>query len=222
MSGKRPDLFKRQSVLFMRRAILLFLKHPEPGRVKTRLAVTLGTAEAAAIYRRLVAEVCRQMPSEGESILVFFDPPERQQEVESWLGVLLPHRQCHFHPQTEGDLGTRLERAFATAFAAGYERVAVVGSDCIEITPGIFAETWQALAKSDVVLGPAEDGGYYLLGLKAPAPELFRGIAWSSNAVLSQTLERSRLAGLHVSLLPELCDVDTEDDWWRAQSRLKP
>jgi rSAM/selenodomain-associated transferase 1 len=205
----------------MRRAILLFLKYPEPGRVKTRIATTVGAPAAAAIYRELVAEVCRQLPSDGETLVILFDPPERKMDVEVWLSDLLPYIRCQYSPQSSGDLGARLENAFAEAFAAGFEQIAVIGSDCVELTPETFAETWRALAQDDVALGPTTDGGYYLLALSAPAPALFQEIAWSTDAVFTQTLARAGETGLRVSLLRELRDVDTEDDWRRAEVRIK-
>jgi len=200
--------------------VLLFLKFPEPGRVKTRLARTVGPELAAAIYQRLVAAVIARVPSEME-LVGLFDPPEKADEVEQWMRRMAPERSVKLVPQAAGDLGRRLEQAFAGAFAAGAETILVIGSDCVELDGAILAEAGQALAERDVVLGPSEDGGYYLIGLQAPHPELFAGIDWSTRQVLAQTLARAEMAGLRVHLLPKLWDVDTEEDWRRAESRLQ-
>jgi len=114
----------------------------------------------------------------------------------------------------------RLEIAFASAFSRGFQKVAAIGSDCVELDASTFAETWQALDANDCVIGPTVDGGYYLLALRAPTPLLFAGVDWSTAAVFAQTLERARGTGLRVHVLPKLHDVDTEDDWSRAEQRL--
>ena len=199
----------------MRRAILLFVKYPEPGKVKTRLAATLGAERAAAIYRQLVAAVLAGLPG-GDDLIVVFDPPEKRAEVAEWLQGLLAERRVLFTAQAAGDLGARLERAFAEAFAQGWEKVAVIGSDCIGLTAAVFSETWRALETHDAVLGPSVDGGYYLLALKQPCAALFHGIAWSTDAVRAQTLARARAAGRSVHELAALPDIDTEADWVAA------
>ena len=203
----------------MRRAILLFVKYPEPGKVKTRLAATLGAEMAADIYRRLVAAVVAGLP-DGDDLIVVFDPPERRAQVEEWLQSLLAERRADFTAQAAGDLGVRLERAFADAFDQGFGKVAVIGSDCIELSPAVFSETWQALETRDAVLGPSTDGGYYLLALRRPCAALFHCIAWSTDAVRAQTRAQAQAAGLAVHELAALPDIDTEADWRRAAEKL--
>lgn len=189
--------------------------------MKTRLAATVGAEAAAAIYRRLVAEVCRTLPRDA-AWRVMFDPPERQREVETWLRAMGGGAELEFQAQARGDLGARLERAFAEAFAGGCELAAAIGSDCIELSPELFAEAWRALEEgADAVLGPSADGGYYLIALRAPHPELFSPIAWSTDAVLSETLALAEKSGLRVHLLGVRHDIDTADDWLRASARLK-
>jgi rSAM/selenodomain-associated transferase 1 len=200
----------------MRRCVLLFVKHPTPGKVKTRLAATCGAQRAASIYRALAERVLRRVP-ESEEVLVMCDPPEQVAEIESWLAGLECGHRMRFLAQARGDLGARLAQAFALAFAAGFEQVAAIGSDCVELGPEHLAEAWAALATQDAALGPAVDGGYYLLGLRAPQPELFRDIAWSTDAVCRETLARAAATGLRVHLLPTLRDVDTEEDWKRVE-----
>ena len=198
-------------------AIVLFVKHPVPGRVKTRLAATIGAERAAEIYRELVERICRCLPCRTE-VIVMFDPPERGEETTRWLRPLCG--KARFLPQSGGDLGTRLERAFADAFALQLKKVAIIGTDCVEVTSAIFDEAWEALEHRDCVIGPTEDGGYYLIALRQECPGLFREISWSTERVFAQTIARANLLGLSVHVLPRLHDVDTEDDWHRLERRL--
>ena len=203
----------------MRQGVVIFVKYPEPGRVKTRLAATVGAERATEIYRWLVAEVFARLPEDLE-VIVCFDPGERREEIVRWLGGVAGDRELRFWPQAAGDLGARLGRACAEACAFGFQQFAVIGTDCVEIDAAIFDETWAALETSDVVLGPSEDGGYYLIAFASPGAALFREIPWSSGRVLAETLARAEAANLKVHLLPIHLDVDTEEDWRRARQRL--
>lgn len=200
----------------MQRAIILFVKWPLPGRVKTRIAATLGPERAADIYRRLVAAVCARLPRDTP-VLVCFDPPALAAEVRAWLAPLLPQAVA-WMPQSPGDLGQRLGDAFAAAFAGGWRRLAVIGTDCVEITPQTFAEAWCALDSSDAVIGPTHDGGYYLLALAARHDALFDNIRWSTPHTLADTTARATAAELKITRLSTLNDVDTAEDWERACS----
>ena len=202
-------------------AILLFVKNPVPGRVKTRLAATLGPEAAAAVYRPLVRRVLENLP-ESADLVVVFDPPQSALDIESWIRSLTGDRPVSIWGQTPGDLGDRLRAAFSRAFHAGYTRVAAVGSDCVEIPADFFEETWRALEDADVVLGPAVDGGYYLIALKRDCPGLFSAIPWSSDQVFELTCARARAARQRVATLPPLEDVDTESDWIRVRQRCLP
>ncbi len=190
------------------RTLVVFVKEPRPGGVKTRLAAAVGPDAAAELYRALaesVLEATTPVPGEYER-LVFFDPPEARHALREWLpGVSL-------RAQARGELGERLADAFARAFGRGATRVAIVGSDAPGLTRETALQALEALTEADVVLGPAEDGGYYLIALRAPHPELVRGIDWSTPAVLRQTLERAAAAGLGVRQLEPLRDVDTLED----------
>lgn len=200
------------------RTLVVFVKEPRPGAVKTRLAAAVGPEAAAELYRALaesVLEATTPVPGEYER-LVFFDPPEARRALREWLpGVSL-------RAQAGGDLGERLADAFARAFGRGAGRVAIVGSDA----PGVSRETalraLAALDAADVVLGPAQDGGYYLVALREPHPELVRGVDWSTPAVLRQTLERAASGRLAVRQLEPLRDVDTLDDVRAVWPQLGP
>ncbi len=198
--------------------VIVFLKAPRPGQVKTRLAADLDGEAAAGIYRMLVGRTLGRVEGLGDVELRYTpDDAEAEVEVEGW------RRQAgwRLRPQGAGDLGERLGRALAEAFGEGAGRVVVVGTDCPWLEASDVGDAFAALGRSDVVMGPAEDGGYWLLGMDRARPELLRGIPWSTPGVYEATLQRAREAGLRVAELRRLRDVDTLEDW-RAWLRDHP
>lgn len=199
-------------------AILLFVKDPVAGQVKTRLGAEIGLASAAHAYRRLAERVVENLPT-GIPLRVCFAPADAESSVRAWL-VPRVAPDAAFLPQCDGDLGARMAGAFHLAFAAGCNRVTIIGSDCIEIDPGVFETAFSALDHSDAVIGPSEDGGFYLLALKQDVPALFSGIEWSTGRTRAETIARLESLGLtHQSLSP-LADVDTLPEWRRAEALL--
>jgi rSAM/selenodomain-associated transferase 1 len=200
------------------RALMVFVKYPEPGNVKTRLEPLVG-AEGASILYRVLAEAVLQatVPLVGDyETLVFYAPAEAGPAMRAWLpGVRLL-------PQTGDDLGGRMSAAFARAFERGAKRVAIIGTDSPTVTRTTVVAALDALDHADVVLGPTEDGGYYLLALTAPRPELFRDISWSTSTVLDVTEARARSEGLSVHLLPTLRDIDTPEDLRAEWAGVRP
>lgn len=196
----------------------MFLKHPRPGAAKSRLAPALGAEAAAELYRVLAEEVLRAtIPAAGEyETLAFFAPPEEAEAMRAWLPGL------RLRAQSGGDLGARMSAAFARAFERGARRVAIIGTDALGVTGDVVAGALAALADADVVLGPAHDGGYYLLALRQPHPELFEGIAWSTGTVREETLRRAAASGLAVHQRPPLRDVDTLEDLRAEWTRVRP
>ena len=195
-------------------ALIVFARALELGRVKTRLAAELGAAAALSAYRALAERVIAAVSTDvSYSVTVAFTPPESERAMREWLGEELALR-----PQSDGGLGTRMATAIADALSSGAERVALIGTDCPDITARIVEEAFERLAGSDVVLGPASDGGYYLIGMSRLHSSLFEGVPWSSPDTLRVTRERARGCGLSVALLDELRDVDTVADWraWLA------
>lgn len=187
--------------------LIVFLKAPRPGTVKTRLARALGPEVACDAYRRLVATLLNQL-AELPGVELCYSPDDALEEVRPWL-----REGWRSAPQRDGDLGERLRRAFDRTFAEGAERIVVVGSDCPTVIPSDIHAAWNGLHTHDVVLGPAIDGGYWLIGLRRPQPELFRDIPWGESTVLRRTVERARRSGLSLELLREQRDIDTVDDW---------
>ncbi|KAF0173511.1 MAG: hypothetical protein FD161_3805 [Limisphaerales bacterium] len=193
--------------------LVVFLKAPRAGAVKTRLAESLGADAACAAYRQLVEALLANLTPLPKAELCFA-PLEAAAEIEPWLrpGWTL----C---PQVGGDLGGRLHAAFDEHFESDAQHVVVIGSDCPDVTAADIEDAWLALEGHDVVLGPALDGGYWLIGLRAPQPTLFTGIPWSTNRVFGETVRRARESDLRVALLRELSDVDTSADWERWLKR---
>lgn len=193
--------------------LLVFLKAPRRSTVKTRLAAELGADDALAAYLELASVTLSNLAALAP-VELRFTPDDAGSEIAPWLQA-----GWSSAPQGNGDLGARLARSFGDAFRAGHERVVVIGSDCPYLTGDDIRTAWEGLAENDVVIGPATDGGYWLLGLRSAQPDLFEGIDWSTASVLSQTLQRAEAAQLSVTLLRELSDVDTATDWqtWRKQ-----
>lgn len=188
--------------------LLIFIKNPRLGKVKTRLARTLGEAEALRIYLHLL-EKTRQAALDCKARRLLYYS-EYTDAADAWaLGAF------EKHVQAKGDLGVRMSRAFQHAFAVGAKRVVVIGSDCPEISGELLSKAFRELDQSDFVLGPTPDGGYYLLGMNMDYPWVFKDIAWSTETVRQATLDKIAAKGLNCSLLPELSDVDTEADWQR-------
>lgn len=197
--------------------LIVFVKAPRPGAVKTRLAAVLGDEAAARLYRLLAdEEIRRTAPRAGEYDRVFFfTPQDARPEIERWLpGETL-------EPQHGRDLGERMSRAFESAFAAGARRVAIIGSDVPAAGREHVMEALQSLDDHDVVLGPTHDGGYYLLALDRLRPALFQSIPWSTPSVLPATAERAGVLGLSVRMLDPLRDIDTIDDLKAEWPRLR-
>lgn len=188
--------------------LMIFVKYPEPGRVKTRLAKAIGDGEAARLYRLMAEDVIRSLKDCSEySTIIFFAPPGRASDVQNWLGD-----GQSYMPQSGRNLGERLANAFRTVFDMGARRAVVIGTDCQDITPETITSSLEYLGKKDLVIGPAEDGGYYLLGLSRHAPELFDSIDWSTDNVFRQTVEKTKRLGLSYITLELLKDLDEYSD----------
>jgi len=194
--------------------LILFTRFPVPGLAKTRLIPELGLAGATGLQRRLTLRTVRAARTvaeqQGIQLQIWFAGGD-QAAMSHWLGDAL------YREQGQGDLGERMGRAVETSFKEGASAIVLIGSDCPELTSELLGRAFESLSEHPVVLGPAADGGYYLLGLKKSLPELFTGIAWGTNQVLSKSLEVLRRANLVPALLPTLSDIDRPEDLpvWR-------
>lgn len=183
--------------------LLIFTRNPELGKVKTRLAKTIGAEKALAIYKFLLAHTKKVTEKIACDKAVYYSVKVREDDL--WNGEIYQKKQ-----QLGEDLGIRMQNAFQDAFANGYEKVLIVGSDLIDLSEEIIEKGFLQLASNDVVIGPAEDGGYYLLGMKSVHPNVFKNKKWGTSSVREETL--NDLKDKKVHLLNELNDADVLDD----------
>ncbi len=190
--------------------LIIFTRYPTPGATKTRLIPALGAAGAAKLHRQMTeATIARARELRQQlqiEIAVHYDGSDRQQMVD-WLGDDLSYQS-----QGEGDLGLRMARSIATACQSGGDRVVLIGTDCPGITTELLVQAFTDLQTRDLVLGAAVDGGYYLIGMRRPQPELFSGIEWSTERVWQQTIEIATNLNLEIALAPKLADIDRPED----------
>lgn len=199
-----------QTSFVLAERVIVFARFPKPGQVKTRLIPALGLDGAAQLQTfltRITLDAARQFCS-GHSC----DLDVRFAGGDASGMRKLFGDEYHYSEQQGNGLGERLEHAIAFAFNQGTKRILAIGTDCPEMQPSILQAAFDSLSHADVVLGPAMDGGYYLIGLRANRPELFRGIDWSTENVLRQTLESARCLGCSVRQLEPLSDVDRPED----------
>ena len=190
-------------------------KVPVAGEVKTRLCPPLTPQQAAALARCFLQDRVEQLAAlAGTDALVAFTPPEREAE----LAALLPDGVRRV-AQSGADLGARLDRLLTDLLAEGYAGAAAVDADSPTLPLVYLRAACRHLRQgtADVVVGPCDDGGYYLIGVRAPAPALFRAMPWSTPAVLDETLARARRLGLRLALLPAWFDVDRGEDLERLR-----
>ena len=190
------------------------LKAPRPGRVKTRLAAEVGVQKAAQIYRRLVDHQIKQLPP-GWPVEIHFTPGNAMAEISEWLGS-----EFNYFPQADGNLGLRLASAAEGAFGRGASSVMFLGGDCPGVDKALLRKAADSLLENDVVIGPAEDGGYYLLGLRKQDRLLFYRVDWGTGKVLEQTLDRIKDLGWRSELLERLPDVDRLADWIKVEGQI--
>jgi uncharacterized protein len=200
----------------MRRALLVVAKQPAPGQVKTRLCPPLDGETAAALYAAFlgdVLDIMRQVPDVERTIAYL------PVDAGAYFAALAPD-MAHV-PQCGADLGERLDHMLAAALRTGAQQAVVMSSDCPTLPAAFVAEAFRRLdGPADVVLGPSDDGGYYLIGLKQPQPRLLREVRMSTASVLHDTIALADTLGLHVALLPPWYDVDTVEDLDRLRAEL--
>jgi len=186
--------------------LIVFTRYPEAGRVKTRLISVLGEKGAEIFHRKMVELILAQVRVFGGELEVHFSGGSYPL-MKSWLG-----EELHYRAQKGTSLGDRLYNAVVEAFAENSKKVVVIGTDCPGLTAGHIERAFCLLDRSDLVLGPAFDGGYYLIGLKKAVTELFSGIKWGSDLVYRQTVESAERANLRIAELEKLADIDRPSD----------
>jgi hypothetical protein len=189
-----------------KRTLILFIRNPELGKVKTRLAKGVGDEKALAIYQELLRHTRKISRAVSARKLLYYTHfiPEKDEWAEAEFEKRLQAK--------EGDLGLRMRQAFEEALQSS-KRVLIMGSDCPLLTSEQIEQAFSLLEEHPYVLGPAADGGYYLLGMRKPTPELFDRMPWSTDQVADLTLKRIREMGASYGLLPVLPDIDHAEDW---------
>ncbi|AFU68940.1 glyco_like_cofC transferase, GTA_type superfamily [Psychroflexus torquis ATCC 700755] len=187
----------------MDQLVIVFAKNPELGKCKTRLAVSIGDENTLAVYKALIQYTAKVLSKLKEDCVVFYS--ENIQTDDLWNDA-----DFQKQVQSQGHLGKKMQAAFEWGFHKGYKQVCIVGSDLFELEVSDIHNAFQALETHDLVFGPAEDGGYYLMGMSAFHPEAFKDKAWSTELVLKETLHD--LKGKSFQLLKEKNDIDTVDD----------
>ncbi len=192
----------------METCCILFVKEPRPGAVKTRLTPPLTPQQAANLYKAFVVDTAATVGESAANLKVVAYTPDAAGDSISRL-VENPD-DFQFWPQEEGNLGERMNAALRKSFEVGCDRAVILGSDTPSLPPSLIDEGLELLKKTDVVIGPSTDGGYYLVGQRAGEAQLFNGIQWSTGRVLEQSLKR--LGSSSLSLLDPWYDVDTAEE----------
>ncbi|MDS3861520.1 TIGR04282 family arsenosugar biosynthesis glycosyltransferase [Thermosynechococcaceae cyanobacterium BACA0444] len=191
--------------------LLIFTRYPEPGRSKTRLIPALGATGAAQFHQKMAEHTLHQARTFAQAIksrqITVWFTGGNVKLMQAWLGTGI-----NYQIQPEGDLGARLLYALGHHFQTTDHPALVIGTDCPELTVPILTQAQEALTNHDLVIGPAQDGGYYLIGLKKVIPELFQTMAWGSDQVFRKSFAIAQDLGLSTALLPELTDIDRPDD----------
>ena len=189
--------------------IIFFMKYPEPGQVKTRLGHAIGQQQAAELYACFVEDIVDLLIEKNIPTICCYEPDSARASIEAWLGP-----RHHYVAQAGTTLGERMENAFTQSFKLGFSRAIVIGTDIPDLPATHLHEALEAVKSHDCVIGPATDGGYYLIGLPAVTfvPAIFQDITWSTSTVYAETM--ATLHGHHLKphILPTWHDVDTYAD----------
>ena len=192
-------------------SLIVFVKNPVPGAVKTRLQTRYAPKQVAALYTAFVRDVlARAERIDVDQRVIAFDPPDAESEVRTLFGG--GKAQWQYVPQVQDDLGTRMRDALVQQLDAGASGAVLIGTDIPSLPAHHITQAYDLLRTKDVVLGPSVDGGYYLVGVSKPMPEIFEDVEWSTSSVLAQTIDRVQRAGHTLGLVPPWFDVDTPDE----------
>ncbi|MEN8243906.1 MAG: TIGR04282 family arsenosugar biosynthesis glycosyltransferase [Thermodesulfobacteriota bacterium] len=196
----------------LHRSILFFVRYPEKGRVKTRLETHLSKGRILSLYKCFVEDILATLKKSGYPVFICFLPENKEVQMKAWLGSVPT-----YIPQTGEDLGERMSNAFGQAFTKAtppIDQAVLLGSDFPDLDPDILDQAFDSLSRNDVTLGPAVDGGYYLIGFNRRTffKDVFSGISWGTGQVFTETMKKIEKAGLKVHTLPEWRDIDTFED----------
>ncbi len=201
------------------RCLIVFVKYPQPGQVKSRLAKDFDDDFAAGLYKAFVLDILECAMKGDWGLRIYFYPPKKENEIKKLFG-----KDHNYRPQRSADLGARMKNAFADCFSEGFKSVVLIGSDFPDLPLKIIEDAFAVLdSPSDAVIGPAADGGYYLIGLKTETflSDIFSGLPWSTASVFLETLKILQACSQRTEILPEWRDVDTRDDLINLMERNK-
>ena len=196
--------------------LIIFIKYPRKGTVKTRLAKDLGEGSSAFLYRKFTETIVQRTNSDKYRQVVFYTPKAKRGAFRKWLG-----KDLDLYLQEGKSLGQRMSNAFRLLFEKGAKRIVIIGSDSPLLDKKLVEKAFQELEKNGSVVGPCLDGGYYLLGLSSFCKELFENIAWSRNTVFKETLGAIKRQDLSLRLLPKSFDVDRKNDLYLLLEELE-
>jgi hypothetical protein len=201
------------------RCLIVFVKYPQPGQVKSRLANDFDSDFAALLYKAFVLDILECAMKGNWQLQVFFYPPEKETEIKKMFG-----NDHEYRPQRGADLGERMKKAFTDCFSEGFKSIVLIGSDFPDLPLKIIKGAFAALdSSSDAVIGPAADGGYYLIGFRHDTflPAIFERLTWSTASVFLETLKILHAYGRQTEIIQEWRDVDTRDDLINLMERNK-
>lgn len=190
--------------------LIIFTRYPQPGKTKTRLIPALGVEGAANLQRQMTEYTLSQVQKLQKSTAISFEirfAGGDLQLMHNWLGT-----ELNYQLQGEGDLGKRMENSFLNAFNQGAQEVVIIGIDCPALNTEVLTKAFEKISNWDLLLGPAVDGGYYLIGLRRAIGQLFTNIDWGTAKVLQQTVDIAQQLNLSVAYLETLADVDRPED----------
>jgi rSAM/selenodomain-associated transferase 1 len=207
----------RKSIKLNDRCLLFFVKYPEKGNVKSRLAAVIGDDSAVSIYKSIVVQMLSTLKKGLFPLYICFFPKKAQKPIKNWLGW-----KYRYMPQKGKDLGERMRNGFIDGFALGYERIVLIGSDLPDLPMKYIEEAFESLKEMDAVIGPAVDGGYYLIGFNQStfSPQVFEGIAWGTKNVFGETIKKLKRFRRVVYTLPYQRDIDTVEDLRHLRGQL--
>ena len=201
-----------------KRCVILFVKLPEKGSVKSRLARHVGEDVALRLYENMVLDVIDMLKRGRFPFRICYAPPDARDQMTGWLG-----QEYYCLPQTGDDLGDRMDEAFAGVFSGDVKEALLIGSDIPGLTTEVIEEAFTSLLTNDAVIGPTDDGGYYLIGFRKNTftPRIFHDMVWSTSSVFRETVDRLHEASVTLHVLPELTDIDTLADLKTLLSQVK-
>jgi len=194
--------------------LIIFVKNPELGKVKTRLAKSIGDAQALAVYFKLLRSCFDLTESLSQDVVIYYN--NYIDSEDHWRSD-----RYKKYLQEGKNIGEKMSNAIAEQISLGYENVCLIGSDIYDLSEEVICKAFGALKSKDIVIGPALDGGYYLIGMKKANGDIFNISKWSTDTVLKETIEKIKQQGLSYEKMTQLNDIDTIDDL-RKTDLIKP